>query len=112
MPELLRDEQLAARVMHTDAKSSDVNRWTPEYRLMRRVLRPELTPRERFYLRAGLILRSLSRLYTVPRDAYRSFRLRGGVREVIFHPALGRLGDLLDHLPERVRPRIRTRDRR
>ena len=112
MPELLRDEKLAARVMHTDAKSSDIGRWTPEYRLMRRVLRPELTARERIYLRTGLILRSLSRLYTAPRDAYRGFRLKGGVRNVIFHPALGRLGDLLDHLPERVRPRIRTRDRR
>lgn len=112
MPLLLRDEKLAARVMHSDAKSSDIRRWRPEYRALRRVLRPELTTRERVYLRAGLILQGLSRLYTVPRDAYRSFRLKGGVRNVIFHPALGRLGDLLDHVPERVRPKIRTRDRR
>jgi glycosyltransferase involved in cell wall biosynthesis len=112
MPLLLRDEKLAARVMHSDAKSSDIRRWTPEYRLMRRVLRRELTARERACLRAGLILRGLSRLYTVPRDAYRSFRLKGGVRNVILHPALSRLGDLLDHLPERVRPKVRTRDRR
>jgi glycosyltransferase involved in cell wall biosynthesis len=112
MPHLLPDQKLAARVMHSDAKSSDISRWKPEYRHLRRVLRPALTTRERVCLRAGLILKAISRLYTVPRHAVRTFRLKGGVRNVIFHPALGRLGDLLDHLPERVRPKIRTRDRR
>jgi glycosyltransferase involved in cell wall biosynthesis len=109
MPLLLRDRKLSVRVLHPAAKSYEVSKWEPEYRLSRRVLRHTLTWRERFLLRGGVIL---SAVFIPLRDAVRRFRGRGGVREVIFHPALGRLGDLLDLIPERVRPRIRTRDRR
>jgi hypothetical protein len=32
--------------------------------------------------------------------------------QVVFHRGLSRVGDLLDYMPERWRPAIRTRDRR
>ena len=33
-------------------------------------------------------------------------------RYAVIHPALKFAGDLLEHVPERIRPKIRTRDRR
>jgi glycosyltransferase involved in cell wall biosynthesis len=111
IPLLLPEARLSVRVLHPAAKSYEVGKWEPEYRLSRRVLRHTLTWRERFFLRAGLILSAVD-FVTPARDRIRRFRNRGGVRNVIIHPVLSRLGDLLDLVPERIRPRIRTRDRR
>lgn len=55
-PVLLRDRILAVRCLHPGAKSFDTRPWPAEYRLMRRALRPQLSPSERAYLRAGLIV--------------------------------------------------------
>jgi glycosyltransferase involved in cell wall biosynthesis len=99
MPLLLPDRQLAASVLHAEAKSSDADRWVPEYRRMRRLHRQRLTPGQRLRLRGLEVFHSLRRFWD---------RIRAGV----IHPVLRLGGDLLEHLPERIRPKIRTRDRR
>lgn len=101
MPLLLPDEYLAARVLHSAAKSSDTSRWAPEYKLMRRVHRSRLTFPERIRLcRWEMQQRGWGR------------RVVESVRFRLIHPLLRVGGHLLDRMPERIRPRIRTRDRR
>jgi glycosyltransferase involved in cell wall biosynthesis len=56
LPLLLPDRVLAVRVLHPGAKSNDTRPWPAEYRLMRRVLRSRLTPRERALLGIGAFL--------------------------------------------------------
>jgi glycosyltransferase involved in cell wall biosynthesis len=95
LPELLPEEFLAIRSVHPAQKSADLGLWGPEFDHMSKVLRPRLTPRERRRMRWAKPVNS----------AY--VRLRR-----LYVPVLEFFGDLLEHLPERVRPRIRTRDRK
>jgi glycosyltransferase involved in cell wall biosynthesis len=96
MPELLRDDVLAARSEHPEQKSRDLRRWRPEIRRFAEIYRPQLTASER---------RRLAVL-GVP------LRISKAIRTGAIDPAKRRGGQLLDHLPDRVRPPIRDRDRR
>jgi glycosyltransferase involved in cell wall biosynthesis len=99
IPLLVPDRKLAACVLHDGAKSIDATCWEPEYELMRRVHRRRLRPAERLrlrLLRPGRTLRSLSA------------RIHHGV----IGPSIKAAGDLLEYVPEPIRPKIRTRDRR
>ena len=98
-PLLLPDRQLAACVLHAEAKSSDASSWEPEFELMHRLHRRRLTAGERVRLRGLKLVARMRRLWD---------RIRYGV----IHPILRFAGDLLEHVPERIRPKIRTRDRR
>jgi glycosyltransferase involved in cell wall biosynthesis len=105
LPVLARDEFFAARVLHDEAKSSDITRWKPEYRRLRQELRTNLNTRERVLLP-----------FAVGWEAAR-WRLRwelakGWVRFRVLHPLLRLGGRLLGLIPEPVRPKIRQRDRR
>jgi glycosyltransferase involved in cell wall biosynthesis len=104
MPLLLRDEFLAARVLHEEAKSFEGEQWKPEYKLLRAGLRKELTWRERFLLRMSLISGALFGGW-VSRAAGR-FKLR------VVHPAIRGAGSLVGQIPEPIRPKVRTRDRK
>jgi glycosyltransferase involved in cell wall biosynthesis len=95
---VLTDEPIAVAVLHEEAKSNDVSRWDPEYKRMREVHRAMLTPGERMRLRGLTSKRRLARW---------GQRFRYGV----VHPLVRGAGNLLDLLPERIRPKIRTRDR-
>jgi glycosyltransferase involved in cell wall biosynthesis len=99
LPVLLPDRRLAACVLHEQAKSSNAASWEPEFRLMRHLHRHRLSAGERLRLRrrelGDLARRAVHRL-----------------RASVIHPVLRVIGDLLDHVPERIRPKIRTRDRR
>jgi GT2 family glycosyltransferase len=98
---VLLDDFLAARVLHSGAKSSDNARWRPEYRMLRRSLRRTLTPRERALLPYARLAYWAT---TSPRAGWFRFKL--------IHPLLRAGGWLIGLLPEPIRPRIRTRDRR
>jgi glycosyltransferase involved in cell wall biosynthesis len=110
-PELLDGPPLAVRVHHPDAKSSDYSRWRPEIRHIVEINAPALTAMERRRLHfarltagapaAGAFSRATARIFWLFPAAHRAF-----------HRGLGRVGDVLDYVPERFRPRIRTRDRR
>jgi glycosyltransferase involved in cell wall biosynthesis len=91
MPTLLPDRKLAACVLHSGAKSSDPSNWDADYKVMRKAHRRRLSRDERWRLRRMLV-------QDPPRHATRGLIKFGG--------------DLLEHLPESIRPRIRTRDRR
>jgi glycosyltransferase involved in cell wall biosynthesis len=109
MPLLLPDKVLSARVLHDDAKSADTSRWKSENRLLWRVHRRSLTTRERTLRYVSLLadpFRGVSRLG----DWLHHWRDRA--QAALVHPVLRFGGDLLEHVPERVRPRIRHRDRR
>ncbi len=67
---------------------------------MRRLHRRRLTPARAARLRG---LQTVRRRLHLPAE-----RVRYG----LLHPVLQFGGDLLEHLPERIRPKIRTRDRR
>jgi len=96
MPALLPDEVLATRLGHAAQKSRGFGRSRAEIRRFAEIFGPQLTPGER---------RRLA-LLRWPVWAWRT------VREVAVDPALRFGGRLLDHLPERLRRRIRGRDRR
>jgi glycosyltransferase involved in cell wall biosynthesis len=96
MPELLPDEFLSTRFRHPAQKWSERARlWKPEIRRFVGIFRSQLTPRER---------RRLA-LIRVPAATYLE------CRDLIVHPMLRWGGELLENVPERWRPAIRTRDR-
>jgi glycosyltransferase involved in cell wall biosynthesis len=96
MPELLRDDVLAVRTEHPDQKSRDMRRWRPEIRRFAELHSDRLNDSER---------RRLA-LYRGPVGAARA------IDKSVIDPLKRRGGRLLDHVPERVRPKIRDRDRR
>jgi glycosyltransferase involved in cell wall biosynthesis len=103
MPLLLPDdEHVAVAVLHSEAKSADADRWLPEYKRMKRLHRRRLTPRERLRLRGLELEPTFLRL----REA------RNWIHYSVIHPMIRFGGRLLGYLPERIRPKIRTRDRR
>jgi glycosyltransferase involved in cell wall biosynthesis len=120
MPELINGAPLAVRVRHREAKSADFSRWKPEIEQIIRIYSPALTPRERRRLpatrmmfgafsattaaTAALPIRLVTRVRVI-------FMRKRPAAQVVFHRGLSRIGDLLDHVPERWRPAIRTRDR-
>jgi glycosyltransferase involved in cell wall biosynthesis len=115
LPQFLNGDPLAVRVHHGDAKSADFSRWQPEIAQIVSIHSPSLSDRERRRLHltrmlvwtpaamesAHLLARIVARILWLPPAAHRAF-----------HRALSRVGDLLDLVPERWRPPIRTRDRR
>jgi glycosyltransferase involved in cell wall biosynthesis len=121
MPELIDGDPLAVRVHHGDAKSSDFSRWKPEIEQIIRMHSPALTPRERRRLPAtrvvfGAFSAGTAAYAALPVRLVARFRLmllrKRPAAQVVFHRGLSRMGDLLDYVPERLRPAIRTRDRR
>jgi hypothetical protein len=100
LPYLLRDEFLATRVLHPDAKSSDHLQYRPDYKVIRNDFAPQLTERERRWLP-----------YAVLVTALRMSRARFFIQFSVLHPLLRAGGRLLALIPERVRPKLRTRDR-
>lgn len=95
MPELV-PEKLAVWFMHDQQKSISERVARPDLRHMLELHRPLLTPAERRRLAAVRALRAIG-----------YFQLRNR----IVHPILRAGGRLLDHVPARLRPSIRHRDR-
>jgi glycosyltransferase involved in cell wall biosynthesis len=89
-PARLPDETLAVRSVHPAQKSADMDMWKPEFAKFLEVFGPQLTRGERVKM---ALVRALLGLRMA---RYRTMRW---------------LGDQLDHLPERLRPPIRHRDR-
>jgi glycosyltransferase involved in cell wall biosynthesis len=96
MPVLLPNDVLATRLSHPEQKSRGFGRSRAEIRRFAELFGQQLTESER---------RRLA-LLRWPVWGWRA------VREAAVDPALRLGGRLLDHLPDRFRPRIRGRDRR
>jgi glycosyltransferase involved in cell wall biosynthesis len=121
MPELLREEILAVRLRHSEAKSADYSHWAPEINHIVKLYSPILSPHERRRL-------PIVRLLTAVPVAGRASGVAGWAARVVARAmyataACGRVvrraygrtvtkgGDMLEYVPERYRPPIRTRDR-
>jgi glycosyltransferase involved in cell wall biosynthesis len=100
MPLLLPEEKLSARVFHPEAKSADLSRTDPDLRRIVEIHRQSLNRRER-------VLLSL-----MPLIARLQWLSPAGLRRGVVDPLARLGGNLLEHVPERIRPKIRTRDRR
>ena len=110
LPELLPDTFLSVRSIHPEQKTYEMTNSWPEIHRFRRIHASRLTPRER-------ILMPLSR-WANPM-AWVRWRVMqplihyvlGPLKHEVFTPVVTWGGDMLEYVPERWRPPIRTRDR-
>lgn len=113
LPELLPDEFLAVRSVHPEQKTFEMTNSWPEIHRFRELYAPRLTSRELTLLRTSRIFRAGTPAGWVrwrlmqPLIHY----VLGPLKRRLITPALTWGGDLLEHVPERWRPPIRTRDR-
>jgi len=112
-PELLPDEFLAVRSVHPDQKTYEMTNSWPEIHRFVDLYSDQLTARERRSLRIARIFRAGTPV------AWVRWRLMqplihyvlGPIQRRVITPTLTWGGDMLEHVPERWRPPIRTRDR-
>jgi glycosyltransferase involved in cell wall biosynthesis len=95
-PVLLPDRVLAVRAIHPAQKGSDARRWLPELKRLAQLYESSLSPREQRWLR-------------VLKGPVHALRL---LRETVVNPVLRGAGRAVALLPERIRPKVRDRDRR
>jgi glycosyltransferase involved in cell wall biosynthesis len=113
VPELLPDEFLAVRSVHPEQKTFEMSNSWPEIHRFVDLYSGHLTRRERIWLRIARIFRAGTPV------AWVRWRLMqplihyglGPFKRRLVTPALTWCGDTLEHVPERWRPPIRTRDR-
>jgi glycosyltransferase involved in cell wall biosynthesis len=113
LPELLPDDFLAVRSVHPEQKTFEMTNSWPEIHRFVEIYAPQLSPRELTMLRTSRIFRAATPV------AWVRWRLMqplihyvlGPLKRRLITPALTWGGDLLERVPERWRPPIRTRDR-
>jgi glycosyltransferase involved in cell wall biosynthesis len=113
LPELLPDEFLAVRSVHPDQKTFEMTNSWPEIHRFVEIYAPQLSGRELTMLRTSRIFRAATPV------AWVRWRLMqplihyvlGPLKRRLITPALTWGGDMLERVPERWRPPIRTRDR-
>jgi glycosyltransferase involved in cell wall biosynthesis len=107
---LIPGEALSVRGVHEEQKSSEPPKFKREIDTFPVRLGHQLTPLERVKLRLVLRLRSM-RVYRY-QDELGSRWWRRWLADYVVAPLVTFGGDLLGRIPEPIRPRIRTRDRR
>ena len=113
LPELLPDVFLAVRSVHPDQKTYEMTNSWPEIHRFVDLYADRLTPRERRWLRIARIFRAGSPVAWVRWSLMQPLIHYGlgPFKRRVITPALTWAGDMLEHVPERWRPPIRTRDR-
>lgn len=107
---LIPGEALSVRGVHEDQKSANPPLFVAEIATFPKRFRTRLTPVERLKLAFTLFLRRLG-VYRAA-DEIADTGVVVWVRNHLIGPVLRFGGDLLEHVPERIRPPIRGRDRR
>jgi glycosyltransferase involved in cell wall biosynthesis len=107
---LIPGEALSVRGVHEEQKSASPALFAREIATFPKRFRHRLTALERVKLRVVLVLRRLG-LYRAG-DEIADTGVRVWILNHLIGPVLRFGGDLLDHVPERIRPAIRGRDRR
>ena len=113
MPELIPDNFLSVRSVHPEQKTFEMTNSWPEIHRFAAIYSPQLSPGERILARVSRMTRAATPV------AWVRWRLMqplihyvlGPVKHGVITPALTWCGDMLEHLPQRWRPPIRTRDR-
>jgi glycosyltransferase involved in cell wall biosynthesis len=113
LPELLPDEFLAVRSVHPEQKTFAMTNSWPEIHRFVEIYSPQLSPREKVWLRLSRLFRAATPVAWVRWRVMQPLihYLLGPFKRGVITPTLTRGGDLLEHVPERWRPPIRTRDR-
>jgi glycosyltransferase involved in cell wall biosynthesis/SAM-dependent methyltransferase len=106
---LIAGEALSVRGVHEEQKSSEPPKFRREIDLFPERLGHHLTGWERLKLRAVLAI-SKTRVYKT-QDEIHQVGVRRWLMVFVIGPLMRFGGDLLERVPARVRPRIRTRDR-
>jgi glycosyltransferase involved in cell wall biosynthesis len=107
---LIPGEALSVRGVHEEQKSATPSRFAAEIATFPKRLGRRLTRVERLKLRATLLMRRMG--FYRAADEVNDTGALGWVRNHLIGPVLRFGGDLLEHVPERIRPPIRGRDRR
>ncbi len=113
LPKLLPDDFLAVRSVHPEQKTYEMSNSWPEIHRLVDIYAPQLSSRERAMLQIARISRAATPV------AWVRWRLMqplihyvlGPLKRRLITPALTLGGDMLERVPERWRPPIRTRDR-
>jgi glycosyltransferase involved in cell wall biosynthesis len=113
LPELLPDAFLAVRSVHPDQKTFDMTNSWPEIHRFVEIYAPQLSPRERIRMRISRVSRAATPVAWVRWRVMQPLihYVLGPLKRRLITPALTWAGDMLEHIPERWRPPIRTRDR-
>jgi Glycosyl transferase family 2 len=113
LPELLPDDFLAVRSVHPEQKTFDMTNSWPEIHQFQDIYAPRLSTREMALLRTSRIFRGATPAGWVRWRVMQPLihHLLGPLKRRLITPALTWGGDMLEHLPERWRPPVRTRDR-
>jgi glycosyltransferase involved in cell wall biosynthesis len=113
LPELLPDDFLSVRSVHPEQKTYEMTNSWPEIHRFVDIYRPQLSTGERAKLRIARVFRGMTPAGWVrwrlmqPLIHY----VLGPLKRRVITPTLTWGGDLLERVPERWRPPIRTRDR-
>jgi hypothetical protein len=107
IPAVLPDEPLSVRIVHEQQKSASWAPFRKEIRRYERLFVDELNPDERRRLRLVQLLRAVGFYWA--QDTLRKIAL--ALHHRLIRPMLAKGGDALEHVPARIRPPIRRRDR-
>jgi glycosyltransferase involved in cell wall biosynthesis len=114
MPALLPDDFLSTRSVHPQQKTYAMTNSWPEIDRFVEIFTPQLTRRERIRMRTAWALEPAARMRSWIRWRIVQYAIHyvfGPLKRRLVTPALTWCGDQLEHVPERWRPPIRTRDR-
>jgi glycosyltransferase involved in cell wall biosynthesis len=113
LPDLLPHDFLAVRAVHPEQKTFEMTNSWPEIHQFRELYATRLTPRELKLLRTSRLFRAATPVAWVRWRVMQSLihYLLAPLKRRLITPALTWAGDMLEHIPERWRPPIRTRDR-
>lgn len=113
LPELLPDDFLAVRSVHPEQKTFEMTNSWPEIHRFVEIYTPRLSPAERQRMRVSRLTRAATPVAWVRWRVMQPLihYVLGPVKRRFITPTLTWGGDLLEHVPERWRPPIRTRDR-
>jgi hypothetical protein len=113
LPDLLPDDFLAVRSVHPDQKTYDMTNSWPEIHRFVDIYWPHLTRRERILSRVSRVFRAATPVAWVRWRVMQPLihYVLGPLKRSLITPALTWGGDMLENVPARWRPPIRTRDR-
>jgi glycosyltransferase involved in cell wall biosynthesis len=113
LPELLPDDFLAVRSVHPEQKTYEMTNSWPEIHRFVEIYSPLLTGREKALMRVSRLFRAATPMAWVRWRVMQPLihYVLGPLKRGLITPTLTWGGDLLEHVPERWRPPIRTRDR-
>ena len=113
LPQLLPNDFLAVRSVHPEQKTYEMTNSWPEIHRFVEIYTSRLSRRERVLMRLSRVFRAATPVAWVRWRVMQPLihYVVGPFKRGVITPTLTWGGDLLEHVPERWRPPVRTRDR-